>query len=175
VSGTDLAVYIAITTDDEQHHLEVSKADGGYLVNVGERQLFVDAARCDEHGASLIIDDAVFDVAREIASAGGERYLVRGDAVGVEVVDARELRRRTVGGAAALNEGVIELRAPLPGKVVAWLVGEGDAVDASGGVVVVEAMKMENELRAPRASVVKEICVSPGDAVEGGALLCVLE
>lgn len=60
---------------------------------------------------------------------------------------------------------------PMPGKVVKLLVAEGDEVTAGMPVVVVEAMKMENELAAPRAGVVQKVHVTPGDAVEGGARL----
>jgi biotin carboxyl carrier protein len=60
---------------------------------------------------------------------------------------------------------------PMPGKVVKVLVKEGDQVDLGAPLVVVEAMKMENELSAPRAGTVKAVHVKPGDAVEGGALL----
>jgi biotin carboxyl carrier protein len=68
----------------------------------------------------------------------------------------------------------VSIRAPMPGRVVRVLVGIGDRVSARQGVVVVEAMKMENELRSPRGGVVKEIAVTPGAAVESGALLLVV-
>jgi biotin carboxyl carrier protein len=63
----------------------------------------------------------------------------------------------------------------MPGKIVAVLVGEGDAVEKGQGLVIVEAMKMENEVRSPIAGDVKEIKVKPGDTVEGGAVLLIVE
>jgi biotin carboxyl carrier protein len=63
----------------------------------------------------------------------------------------------------------------MPGKVVRVLVERGQAVTAAQGLVVVEAMKMENELKAPRAGTIFEVHVREGQAVEGGALLIVLE
>ena len=60
---------------------------------------------------------------------------------------------------------------PMPGKVVKVLVSEGDAVEAGAPLVVVEAMKMENELAAPKSGVVAKVLVAPGDTVEGGAPL----
>jgi biotin carboxyl carrier protein len=63
----------------------------------------------------------------------------------------------------------------MPGKVVRVLVKPGDEVVARQGVVVVEAMKMENELRAPRAGRVKEVSVVPGMSVEAGRILAVIE
>jgi biotin carboxyl carrier protein len=77
--------------------------------------------------------------------------------------------------AGAHSHGEISIAAPMPGRVVRVLVAAGDQVGARQGVVVVEAMKMENELRAPRAGRVKEICVGPGTSVEAGRILAVIE
>jgi biotin carboxyl carrier protein len=70
---------------------------------------------------------------------------------------------------------VVRLVAPMPGKVVRVLVERGQAVAEAQGLVVVEAMKMENEIRAPREGTISEVHVREGQAVEGGALLVVLE
>jgi len=63
----------------------------------------------------------------------------------------------------------------MPGRVVRVLVNAGDEVAARQGVVVVEAMKMENELRSPKAGTVKEVAVTPGTSVEAGRVLVVIE
>jgi biotin carboxyl carrier protein len=63
----------------------------------------------------------------------------------------------------------------MPGKVIAVLVAEGDTVEKGQGLVIVEAMKMENEVRSPVGGEIKEVKVKPGDAVEGGAVLVVVE
>ena len=63
----------------------------------------------------------------------------------------------------------------MPGRVVRVLVAPGDTVAARQGVVVVEAMKMENELRSPKAGTVKEVAVTPGTSVEAGRVLVVIE
>jgi biotin carboxyl carrier protein len=65
--------------------------------------------------------------------------------------------------------------APMPGRVVRVLVAPGDEVAAKQGVVVVEAMKMENELRSPKAGRVKEVMVTPGTSVDAGRVLVVIE
>jgi biotin carboxyl carrier protein len=70
--------------------------------------------------------------------------------------------------------GAVSIKAPMPGRVVRVLVAVGDHVTARQAVVVVEAMKMENELRTPRDGTVKEIAVVPGAAVETGAVLVVI-
>jgi biotin carboxyl carrier protein len=63
----------------------------------------------------------------------------------------------------------------MPGKIIAVLVAEGDAVEKGQGLVIVEAMKMENEVRSPVTGAVREIKVKPGDTVEGDAVLLVVE
>jgi biotin carboxyl carrier protein len=82
---------------------------------------------------------------------------------------------RPAGGVdAAATDGPAEIRAVMPGKVVAVLVVEGREVQAGEGLVVVEAMKMENEITAPRAGRVTSVRVQPGEPVEAGVILVVL-
>jgi biotin carboxyl carrier protein len=90
------------------------------------------------------------------------------------LVDERRLR---VGGAQSGVElqGRQKVSVPMPGKVTAVLVAEGDTVEKGQGLVIVEAMKMENEVRSPIAGEIKEIKVKPGDAVEAGAILLIVE
>lgn len=91
----------------------------------------------------------------------------------LDVVDPR--RRR---GASASAGGIgarAELVAPMPGKVVSVLRGLGESVEAGQGVVVLEAMKMENELRSPIAGVVSVLEVEPGQSMESGQLIAVVE
>ena len=83
--------------------------------------------------------------------------------------------RRSAHAEAAHGHGQISIVAPMPGRVVRLLVAPGDEVEARQGVVVVEAMKMENELRAPRAGKVREVSVAAGTSVEAGRVLAVIE
>ncbi len=97
---------------------------------------------------------------------------VAGERVEVAVVDERTRQRGGRAGAVANPDpGVAQVRAPMPGLIVRVEVAEGQRVDAGAGLVVVEAMKMENELRAPRAGVVQAVHVAVGQAVEKGAPL----
>lgn len=93
----------------------------------------------------------------------------------VEALDERTRAIQELSGATAGPSGPAPLKAPMPGLVVRVSVHVGDAVQAGQGLVVMEAMKMENELRAPAAGRVKSILASPGTAVEKGALLIELE
>lgn len=88
-------------------------------------------------------------------------------------VDARRYRRAGSGPVAAAGE--LRVVAPMPGRVLRVLVKAGDTVLARQGLVVVEAMKMENEITAAKAGRVKEVAVAPGQSVESGRLLVVVE
>jgi len=90
----------------------------------------------------------------------------------IEVRDPRRWSRQSRGGAHA---GAQNIKAPMPGKVVRVLVAVGDAVEAGQGIVVVEAMKMQNELKAPRAGKVIGIAARTGATVIAGEVLATLE
>jgi biotin carboxyl carrier protein len=114
-----------------------------------------------------------YEVAVERRSNGERIVYVNGLAVPVSVVDPRErlVRRR---GSASADTGPRSIVSPMPGRIVKVLVREGDAVTAHQGLVVVEAMKMENELRAPRAGTVSAVKVVEGMSVEARAVLVTL-
>jgi biotin carboxyl carrier protein len=93
----------------------------------------------------------------------------------VEALDERTRAIRELSAATTKPAGPAPLVAPMPGMIVRVNVGEGEQVQAGQGLVVMEAMKMENELRAATAATVKRVLVGPGTAVEKGALLLEME
>ena len=149
---------------------------GRYSVVVDGTRHEVLAERIGELGYSLILGDAS-SRSRELYVAPGSssgECLVSFDGRSVPVsVNGRTRRRgRADDGGGAGAQPVV---APMPGRVVRVLVNPGDAVEARQGVVVVEAMKMENELRSPKAGVVRDVSVTPGTSVEAGRVLVVIE
>ncbi len=137
----------------------------------------VDAVRSGEHALSLILDREG-GISREvqIAPAGppGEMLVgIEGRNVAVSV-NARRTRRGQPDAGASLD-GEQTIAAPMPGRIVRILAAAGDEVAARQPLIVVEAMKMENELRAPRAGRVKLVTVTPGMSVESGRVLVVIE
>jgi biotin carboxyl carrier protein len=90
-------------------------------------------------------------------------------------VEVRDPRDAGAHRAAAHSSGRMNISAPMPGKVIRVLVAPGDAVAPRQGLVVIEAMKMENELRASGAGRVKTVRVAEGQSVEAGALLVTVE
>jgi pyruvate carboxylase subunit B len=126
---------------------------------------------------ALRLDESVVRcIARTGASGRGSYTLViDGERYAAEAVDERQSAIRAVSRSATSAHRATVLRAPMPGLIVRVEVAVGDHVDAGQGLIVMEAMKMENELRAPMAGTVHSIAVSAGTAVEKGALLVELE
>lgn len=144
-----------------------------YRVSVDGNEFLVDGKKTGRTNYSLIVDNRSFEI--EVDNTDDEyRVLVDGRTYRIHLVDERRLRVGSAQSGLDLS-GRQNVSVPMPGKVVAVLVAEGDAVDKGQGLVIVEAMKMENEVRSPIAGEVKEIKVKPGDTVEGGAVLLVVE
>jgi biotin carboxyl carrier protein len=110
--------------------------------------------------------------ARVTAVADGFSVEVNGRRFHVEVRDPRNARRRSD---ASLRGGRQNILAPMPGKVVRLLVQAGDSVEAGQGLVVVEAMKMQNEMKCAHAGTVREVRAAAGDTVVAGQVLVVIE
>ncbi len=126
----------------------------------------------------LRVDDAVYvlDVRRgEGATRGKYELGIDGFRIAVEALDERAKAIRELSRAQEGPRGPAQLTAPMPGLVVRVNVNEGDRVHAAQGLVVMEAMKMENELKATASGIVRRVLVSPGSAVEKGAVLLELE
>jgi len=122
---------------------------------------------------SLLIGSRSYEVAVERRSNGERIVYVNGVAVPISIMDPRErlVRRR---GTVSAETGPRSIVSPMPGRIVKVLVREGEVVAAQQGLVVVEAMKMENELRAPRAGQVSAVKVVEGMSVEAKTVLVTL-
>jgi len=149
-------------------------ADSGEFRVVIDGVAYEISARPTDLGLSIVHrnDQRSVDVA-VTERTGGEYLLQLARATLAVVVDGRRRTRGAAGDAAA--KGAQRLQAPMPGRVVRVLVKPGDAVTARQGLVVVEAMKMENELAAARDGQVKEVSVTEGQLVEAGRLLVVID
>ncbi|MGH7717498.1 MAG: acetyl-CoA carboxylase biotin carboxyl carrier protein subunit [Gemmatimonadaceae bacterium] len=164
-----------------------------YVVTVNGERLVVDldggSARIDGEALDARLDDVqgtpvrlvkVGDtvhrvILRRRAGRGVYTLWVDGFSYDVEALDERTRAIRDLSAASAGPVGPAPLIAPMPGLVVRVDVQAGDAVRSGQGLVVMEAMKMENELRAPVSGVVRHVRVAPGTAVEKGAVLVELD
>ena len=114
-------------------------------------------------------------VARRGPTRGRYTLWLDGFRYEVEALDERSHAIRELSGAATAASGPAPLKAPMPGMIVRVAVQVGDRVTPGQSLVVMEAMKMENELRATAAATVKAVLAQPGTAVEKGALLLEME
>lgn len=121
----------------------------------------------------VTIDGMSHTVAVESEEHGVWRVVDRGAVREVTIEDERTRHIRSLAGAGKSVAGGV-LKAPMPGLVVRIAVSEGDVVAAGAGLVVLEAMKMENELKAPSAGTIRSIRVITGQAVEKGEVLLTL-
>jgi biotin carboxyl carrier protein len=138
----------------------------------GEAQV-VGAVRLGGAGLSLLFGDRSVEAQIVAGAAPGEKLVWLDGVTAVATIDGRRARRGS--GGAARDNGDRRILAPMPGRVVRVLVGPGDEVEARQPVLVIEAMKMENELRSPGEGTVAEVRVSEGMSVEANAVLVVVE
>jgi biotin carboxyl carrier protein len=143
--------------------------DGVYEITLDGEAFHVDAVRSGPTVYSVIEDGRQFEAMVDEKGAHGFDVLVAGRVFHLESIDERT--RLLAQSAAPVATGPQTVTAEMPGKVVKLSVPVGESVREGQGVVVVEAMKMENEIPSPIAGVVKEIAVSEGQTVEAGALL----
>lgn len=145
---------LCVRVDGGKHNLEVRSAPGG--------------------GFTLFEGTAVLHA---VVDGRAPKLMVgmRGSVVAVEIADARSAALAVLVRHAPTSIGLVRLRAPIPGRISKVLAKPGDKVVAGCGVVVVEAMKMENEIRAPRDGVIKEIKCAEGQTVDANQELVILE
>ena len=137
----------------------------GEVVEPGEREVSIELV---EPGVwSVLVDGRSLEIHLD-----GDRAWIDGRGYEVSVEDPREL---TAESASAMGHGRRVLKAPMPGRVVRVLIGEGAEVPAGQGILVVEAMKMQNEMASPKAGKVVAIHVRAGDAVAAGQILAEIE
>jgi biotin carboxyl carrier protein len=157
-----------------EERLSIEAASGGYVVAIGERRYRVEVARRRDGLYSLRLDGAQHEIAVERRDDGSWWVSEAHGASVVEVADPlTHLAAQAAGGSGARRRQ--RVTAYMPGRVVTLLAAEGEPVKAGQGVLVLEAMKMQNEIQAEHDGTVTRILVEPGQAVDGGEPLFELE
>ena len=160
-----------ISIDGKNYRLELSQIEGQWTCHLDGREIEVDAVLARPDVLSLRLGNQAYEVKCE--RVGSDLHLWVGSIrYEAEVRDPRSLRSR---GRAVDDHGPRKLTAPMPGKVVRILLREGAEVDAGTGVLVVEAMKMQNEVKSPKKGKIQKIVVSEGAAVNAGDVLGIVE
>jgi biotin carboxyl carrier protein len=160
-----------VAINGKSYRLDLNRADGKWSCRLDGREVEMDAVLLRPDVLSLRIGGHAYEVKYE--QVANEQHVWVGDACfTAEVRDPRSLRART---RATDDYGARKLTAPMPGKVVRVLVAAGAAVESGAGVVVVEAMKMQNEIKSPKKGTIQKIFVSEGAAVNAGDVLAIVE
>ncbi|HEY5885659.1 MAG TPA: biotin/lipoyl-containing protein [Pyrinomonadaceae bacterium] len=154
VSLTTVEDGVTAEIDGRRYELEVRESVGGVLLIKNGTSVF----RCR------------VEARRE---SGKYEVVLRGRSYPISIIDLKRLR--SAENAAGHGHGTAEIVSPMPGKVVRVLVEQGNTVEAGAGIVVVEAMKMQNELKAPKAGIVVSINAVAGATVNSGDVLAVIE
>lgn len=160
-----------VTIDGKNYRLELNRADGRWCCRLDGRDLEVDAILARPDVLSLRIGNMAYEVKSERV-ANDLHLWVGSTRFAAEVRDPRSLRGRARAGD---DHGPRKIAAPMPGKVVRLLVHEGDDVEPGAGVAVVEAMKMQNEIKSPKKGKIQKILVGEGATVNAGDVLAIVE
>ena len=163
------------TIQDVEVDVEIRREAGEVFANVDGREYRLEASLSPSGMTLLTADGQVFDCRIEGQPSAGQavEVFVGTDQYAVTLTDPKRL-----GGAAAASaaaDGAARIVAPMPGKIVRVLVAKGASVEVGAGIVVVEAMKMQNEMKAPKAGTVVALSVEVGTTVNGGDVLAVIE
>lgn len=164
--------YLA-TVDGAEHQFEVEELGAdSYRVRLGQQEFRLDLRRVGMASFSIVVDHRSFDLE---VSRDGEELLVASRCGSSRVTLIDKARRTLAAPLARQLSGRVEMKAMMPGRVIGVLVEPGQQVQAGQGVLIIEAMKMENELRSPKTGKVLEVKVAAGQTVEKGDLLVVIE
>ena len=159
---------------DREENVSVERTERGYRITVGDAVHEVDAVHAGDGSYSLIHDGVQHEVSVRPGTDGHYQVITAGGESDVWLMDPLVHLALEAHGEAA-GSGPRQVTAYMPGRVVELLVAQGDRVEAGQGVLVLEAMKMKNEIQAESGGVVSRFLVEEGQTVEGGDPLFELE
>ena len=161
-----------VTIAEKVYRVELVRTEQEWKCKLDGRELPLDVVSAQDGMLSLLLQGKSYDVKQETVGAGSN-VVVGQERFSASVRDPRSFRSRRRSGAS--EQGVMKIKAPMPGKVVRILAPAGSQVEMGQSVLVIEAMKMQNELKAPKTGVVKKINVGEGAAVDAGQALAEVE
>ncbi|MGB7752821.1 MAG: biotin/lipoyl-containing protein [Candidatus Acidiferrales bacterium] len=162
---------LQIEIGGKKRHVEMTQAGELPVWTIDGQHVGADATEVSPGIYSILINGKSFEVRLE--RSGAELRAIAGSReFGIAIIDEREWRRNR--GSAVEAEGRQKVLAPMPGKIVHVLVKIGDAVRAGQGLLVVEAMKMQNEIRAPKSGTIDRLAVVEGQTVNAGEVVAIV-
>ncbi|PYT01002.1 MAG: hypothetical protein DMF63_04895 [Acidobacteria bacterium] len=156
---------------DNTHEIEIKREDGKVFARVDDREYELEVSEPETGVYLLKHNGKIFEASVQPGDLTHVR--IGQDELEIKLVDPRRLRGSGVGH--EHGDGLAEIKTAMPGKVVSILQTVGATVEKGEGILVVEAMKMQNELKSPKAGVIKEIRVTEGAAVSAGDILATIE
>lgn len=160
-----------VLIDGHLHQVELERADKGYECTVDGEPFALDVVMTARDVLSIIHEGRNYEAKREYSLLGETHIIIGSERFAAEVRDPRSLRSRR----AAAEAGPAKIIAPMPGRIVRVIAAEGDHVEAGQGLVVVEAMKMQNEIKSTKRGKVTKIAIQEASAVNAGDLLAIVE
>ena len=162
-----------VLLDGKTRVVELAREDGGWKITLDGNLLDANAVEVAPNTFSVLLNGRSHQVRVAPQSDGSLTLHTDVGEYRAEVTDPRSWRGRRHGALEA--EGRQQITAPMPGKVVRLLVTQGDTVEAGQGLMVVEAMKMQNEIRSPKSGKIVRLCAAEGQAVNAGEVLLWVE
>ncbi len=170
--------------EDLEHFISVDdhdKSDGLYTVILDNKTYKVDAKTMPSEIVTALIDNKSYDLDLDEKDHSNDpldgriSVRVKGRVLRLEMLEERRKKMKDAQNSRFVQSGICHIKSPMPGKILRYLVKEGDEVTEGQGLVVIEAMKMENEIQAPKSGLVKSIFAKEHDAVETLSLLLIIE
>lgn len=161
-----------ITIEGKNYRLELDRVEGRWRCQIDGRSIEIDALLASPNVVSVLMDGKAYEIKREQSATdthlwvGNRRYLA-------EPRDPRSLQAQR--SKAGDTQGPKKLIAPMPGKVVRILLTEGADVVLGQGILVMEAMKMQNEIKSPKKGKLQKLMVQPGGSVNAGDVLAIVD
>jgi biotin carboxyl carrier protein len=161
-----------VTVGDKMHRVELTRSGKEWQCKVDERSMTVNTALTTQGVLSLILDGRSWQIMQE-TTATETNIIIGNERFSATLRDPRSLRSRRRDGDG--GKGPKKITSPMPGKVIRILAQSGDEVQAGQGVVIIEAMKMQNELKSPKQGKIKKLLVQEGALAEAGQVLAEIE
>ncbi len=161
--------------NNEKHEIEIERDGEKVFARIDEREYKLDASEVEPNVYLLKNENQIYEIFVSPNEKQGEPLKVKtgNDEFEINLFDPKRLRGS--GGSDADADGIAEIKTAMPGKLVRVLVEAGAEIKSGEGVLVVEAMKMQNEMKSPKDGVVKEIRFDEGATVNAGDVLAVIE
>lgn len=162
---------LRLTIGGRTRTVKINAVDARMVFSLDDQDVAADAVEVERNIFSILLGGEAFEV-RVQADGRGARVHIDGREYLADLDDPRQWKRG--GGGTAGSEGRQNILAPMPGKVIRVLVQPGSKVEAGQGLFVVEAMKMQNEIKSPKQGKVERITAKEGQAVNSGEVLAVI-